>query len=57
MVVCSRDDENNGSRPRRTTAVLECSQCRRKFLNEADRHLHIREAHLGIKGCCYHYIS
>lgn len=49
MVVCSREDESNGTRGRRTTAVLECSHCRRKFLNEADRHLHIREAHLGLK--------
>lgn len=46
MVV---SDENNAVRPRRTTAVLECAHCRRKFLNDADRLLHIREAHLGIK--------
>lgn len=49
MVVCSRADENGGARPRRITAVLECSRCRRKFLNEADRQLHMREAHMGIK--------
>ncbi|KAJ1531950.1 hypothetical protein ONE63_000588 [Megalurothrips usitatus] len=49
MVVCSRADENGGIRPRRTTEVLECSQCRRKFLNEADRQLHMRETHFGMK--------
>lgn len=49
MVVCNRAEESNAVRPRRTTAVLECAHCRRKFLNEADRALHIREAHLGIK--------
>ncbi|XP_034241180.1 phospholipase D A-like isoform X2 [Thrips palmi] len=46
MVV---SDENNAVPPRRTTAVLECAHCRRKFLNDADRLLHIREVHLGIK--------
>ncbi len=50
MVVCNRADESSSVPPRRTTAVLECSHCRRKFLNEADRALHVREAHLGMKG-------
>ncbi|KAK3919546.1 Serine/threonine-protein kinase ICK [Frankliniella fusca] len=49
MVVCNRADESSAVRPRRTTEVLECAHCRRKFLNEADRALHMREAHLGIK--------